>query len=349
MATEKKKNEGKSQIVISFEDVDPIEVLGVHNTRLALIQNAFPNIKIVSRGNKIKISGSKEEVRKLRSRIEKILDHIRRYGYITDNVMRGLLSRSEGIEEIINPYGEDVLVVGPGGHVVKPRTENQRRIVEAVEDNDIVFAIGPAGTGKTYTAVALAVRALQNKQVKRIILTRPAVEAGESLGYLPGTLEEKVEPYLRPLYDALFDMLPAEKVNVYIEQRVIEIAPLAYMRGRTLDKAFIILDEAQNATLPQLKMFLTRLGPEAKTIITGDLTQVDLPQKHTSGLATTIRILKDIEGIDVVYLDRSDVIRHPLVGKIIRAFESLEEQEKNVENAQKHEKDKKRDEKGEPN
>ncbi len=333
MASEKKMKGEKSQIVISFEDIDPIEILGVHNTRLALIQNAFPDIKIVSRGNKIKISGNKEEVRKLRNRIEKILDHIRRYGYITDNVMRGLLSRSVGIEEIINPYGEDVLVVGPGGHVVKPRTENQKRIVEAAENNDIVFAIGPAGTGKTYTAVALAVRALQNKQVKRIILTRPAVEAGESLGYLPGTLEEKVEPYLRPLYDALFDMLPAEKVNVYMEQRIIEIAPLAYMRGRTLDKAFIILDEAQNATLPQLKMFLTRLGPEAKTIITGDLTQVDLPQKHTSGLATTIKILKDIEGIDVVYLDRSDVIRHPLVGKIIKAFEALDDQRGNDENA----------------
>ncbi len=327
------KDKKKSQLVITFDDVDPMEVLGVHNARLALIKSAFPEIRIVSRGNKIKISGPKEEVRQLKTRLEKILDHIRRYGFITDNVLQGMLSRDEGIEEVLHPHGEDAIVVGPGGYVVRPRTENQRRIVEAVEENDIVFAIGPAGTGKTYVAVALAVRALQNRQVKRIILTRPAVEAGEHLGFLPGTLEEKVEPYLRPLYDALFDMLPAEKVHNYMEQRTIEIAPLAYMRGRTLDKAFIILDEAQNATLPQLKMFLTRLGPEAKAVITGDLTQVDLPRERHSGLATAIKLLKDIKGIGLVELDKSDVIRHPLVGKIIRAFEQYEAEQERRANA----------------
>ncbi len=315
------------QVVISLQNIDPVEVLGVHNSRLAIIKSYFPDVKITSRGNKLKLRGEEGEVKALKARIDRIIEHVQEYGYITENLMMGILTRDEKIDDIITK-DEDILVQGPGGYAVKPRTKNQKLIVEAVRENDIVFVVGPAGTGKTYVAVALAVQALQQRKVKRIILTRPAVEAGEKLGYLPGTLEEKVEPFLRPLYDALMDMLPPERVQTYMEQRIIEIAPLAYMRGRTLDKAFIILDEAQNATYTQLKMFLTRLGPSAKCIVTGDLTQIDLPATSDSGLPIVINVLKGIKGIGFVQLDKSDVIRHWLVKDMIEAFEKWEKKHK---------------------
>ncbi len=327
--------EKEIQHVISLHQIDPIEVLGVHNARLSLIQNYFPAVRITSRGNKLKLRGTESEVRALRLRLEKIIDHIRRYGYITENLMMGILTRDDQMDALIEEETqEDVLVVGPGGYTITPRTENQRKIVEALNQNDIVFVVGPAGTGKTYIAVALAVRSLQQKKVRRIILTRPAVEAGEKLGFLPGTVEEKVEPYLRPLYDALSDMLPPERIQTYLQQRIIEIAPLAFMRGRTLDKAFIILDEAQNATYTQLKMFLTRLGPSAQCIITGDLTQIDLPAYAQSGLKQVIDLLKDVEGIGVVRLTRADVIRHPLVRQMVEIFDRWEQTQRQPQTQQ---------------
>lgn len=325
----RKKQNPEIQQTISLHEVDPVEILGVHNSRLALIQTYFPEVRITSRGNKLKISGSEEEVRALRLRIERMIQHVQKYGYITENLMMGILTRDPSVEDLLTEEQEDeeVLVRGPGGYEIRPRTENQRRIVEAVRENDIVFVIGPAGTGKTYIAVALAVHFLQKREVRRIILTRPAVEAGEKLGFLPGTLEEKVEPFLRPLYDAILDTMPVERLQAYLSQRTIEIAPLAYMRGRTLDKAFIILDEAQNATLTQLKMFLTRLGPHAKCVITGDLTQIDLPDHRRSGLRTVIHLLEGIRGVRVVQLEKTDVVRHPLVREIVEAFERWEEKE----------------------
>ncbi len=317
-----------SEITIDLSGVDPVEFLGVQNSKLALLKKAFPELEIVSRGNQITISGKQEDVKLLKERIDLMLEYLQKFGFISNNIMQGLLADSGEMEELVTSYKNDIIVRGPGGVTVKAQTPNQQKLVRLAEDNDIVFAAGPAGTGKTYTAVALAVRALQDKEVKRIILTRPAVEAGESLGFLPGDIREKVDPYLRPLYDALDDMLPPEKVQYYIDNRVIEIAPLAFMRGRTLDKAFVILDEAQNATLRQLKMFLTRLGPKAKSIVTGDLTQVDLPHHQKSGMATGIDLLKEVEGIGVVHLTNKDVIRHELVSKIIQRFDEYENKKK---------------------
>lgn len=308
--------------IINLETVNPIEFFGVNNGKLDILKKKFPLLKILSRGTQLKLSGSPEQVETAREKIELIVSYLERNGHMSENYFEQILGGddAETVDHFQERNPNDVLVFGPNGKSVRARTANQKKMVTMAEKNDIVFAIGPAGTGKTYTAVALAVRALKNKQVKKIVLTRPAVEAGESLGFLPGDLKEKIDPYLRPLYDALDDMIPADKLGYYMSTRTIEIAPLAYMRGRTLDNAFILLDEAQNATDLQLKMFLTRIGANAKAIITGDVTQVDLPRNQKSGLSTAVRILKNVDGIGHVELDEEDVVRHRLVKAIIKAY-----------------------------
>jgi phosphate starvation-inducible protein PhoH and related proteins len=312
-----------TETIINLETVNPIEFFGVNNGKLDILKKKFPLLKILSRGTQLKLSGSPEQVDIAKEKIDLIVQYLQRNGHMSENYFEQILGGDDA--EIIDNFMErnphEILVFGPNGKSVRARTANQKRMVVEADKNDIVFAIGPAGTGKTYTAVALAVRALKNKQVKKIILTRPAVEAGESLGFLPGDLKEKIDPYLRPLYDALDDMIPADKLGYYMSTRVIEIAPLAYMRGRTLDNAFIILDEAQNATDLQIKMFLTRIGANAKAFITGDLTQVDLPKNQKSGLEKAVRILKNIDGIAHITLDEEDVVRHRLVKAIIRAYD----------------------------
>ena len=309
--------------IINLETVNPIEFFGVNNGKLDILKKKFPLLKILSRGTQLKLSGAPEQVENAKEKIDLIVQYLERNGHMSENYFEQILGGddAETIDNFIERNPNDVLVFGPNGKSVRARTVNQKKLVQQAEKNDIVFAIGPAGTGKTYTAVALAVRALKNKQVKKIILTRPAVEAGESLGFLPGDLKEKIDPYLRPLYDALDDMIPADKLGYYMSTRTIEIAPLAYMRGRTLDYAFIILDEAQNATDLQIKMFLTRIGANAKAIITGDITQVDLPRNQRSGLQTAVRILNNIDGIAHIELDEDDVVRHRLVKQILRAYE----------------------------
>ncbi len=312
-----------TETIINLETVSPIEFFGVNNGKLDILKKNFPRLKILSRGTQIKLSGAPEQIEEAREKINLAVQYLERNGQMSENYLEQILGGDD--EKVIDHFMEniqtDVLVFGPHGKSVRARTANQKKMVQAVDKNDIVFAIGPAGTGKTYTAVALAVRALKNKQVKKIILTRPAVEAGENLGFLPGDLKEKIDPYLRPLYDALDDMIPADKLGYYMTTRTIEIAPLAYMRGRTLDNAFIILDEAQNATDLQLKMFLTRIGAHAKAIITGDITQIDLPPKIRSGLEKSVRILANIDGIGHVVLDEEDVVRHKLVKAIIKAYD----------------------------
>ncbi len=312
-----------TETIINLETVSPIEFFGVNNGKLDILKKKFPRLKILSRGTQIKLSGAPEQIENARDKINLAVQYLERNGNMSENYLEQILGGDD--EKVIDYFMEknqtDVLVFGPHGKSVRARTSNQKKMVQVIDKNDIVFAIGPAGTGKTYTAVALAVRALKNKQVKKIILTRPAVEAGENLGFLPGDLKEKIDPYLRPLYDALDDMIPADKLGYYMTTRAIEIAPLAYMRGRTLDNAFIILDEAQNATDLQLKMFLTRIGASAKAIITGDVTQIDLPPKVKSGLEKSVRILSNIDGIGHVVLDEEDVVRHKLVKAIIKAYD----------------------------
>ena len=312
-----------TETIINLETVNPIEFFGVNNGKLDILKKKFPLLKILSRGTQIKLSGSAEQVDQAKEKIDLLIAYLERNGQLSEKYFEQILGGDdqETIDNFVERNPSDVLVFGPNGRSVRARTHNQKRMVAAIDKNDIMFAVGPAGTGKTYTAVALAVRALKNKLVKKIILTRPAVEAGESLGFLPGDLKEKIDPYLRPLYDALDDMIPADKLGYYMSTRVIEIAPLAYMRGRTLDHAFIILDEAQNTTDLQLKMFLTRIGANAKAIITGDITQVDLPKNQRSGLIKGINILKNIEGISHIELDEEDVVRHRLVKAIIRAYD----------------------------
>ena len=309
--------------IINLETVNPIEFFGVNNGKLDILKKKFPLLKILSRGTQLKLSGAPEQVENAREKIDLIVQYLERNGHMSENYFEQILGGDDAdtIDHFIERNPNDILVFGPNGKSVRARTANQKKLVQQAEKNDIVFAIGPAGTGKTYTAVALAVRALKNKQIKKIILTRPAVEAGENLGFLPGDLKEKIDPYLRPLYDALDDMIPADKLGYYMSTRTIEIAPLAYMRGRTLDNAFIILDEAQNATDLQIKMFLTRIGANAKAIITGDITQVDLPRNQRSGLQTAVRILNNIDGIAHIELDEDDVVRHKLVKQILRAYE----------------------------
>ncbi len=323
-----KRNE-LTDTIINLETVNPIEFFGVNNGKLDILKKKFPLLKILSRGTQLKLSGAPEQITSAREKIELIVSYLERNGHMSENYFEQVLGGddAETIDHFTERNPNEVLVFGPNGKSVRARTANQKKLVADAEKNDIVFAIGPAGTGKTYTAVAIAVRALKNKQVKKIILTRPAVEAGESLGFLPGDLKEKIDPYLRPLYDALDDMIPADKLGYYMTTRTIEIAPLAYMRGRTLDNAFIILDEAQNATDLQLKMFLTRIGANAKAIITGDMTQVDLPRHQRSGLQTAVRILKNIDGIAHIELDEEDVVRHRLVKHILRAYNKEHEKE----------------------
>jgi phosphate starvation-inducible PhoH-like protein len=318
-----------SEKKIILEDISPVNLYGVNDSKLELIKKRFPKLKIIARGETIKAMGEEEELNQFEMAINVLTAYFNRYGNLTENAVEQILGGSRRKDSASPEGSDDVLVFGNGGLVIKARTENQRRIVESVSKKDMVFAVGPAGTGKTYTAVALAVRALKNREVKKIVLTRPAVEAGENLGFLPGDLKEKLDPYLQPLYDALGDMIAPEKLAYYIENRVIQIAPLAFMRGRTLDNAFVILDEAQNATEGQLKMFLTRMGASAKFIITGDITQIDLPKNQPSGLPQAMRLLKDVEGIDIIQLDGNDVIRHKLVKRIIELYSSGKENEQN--------------------
>lgn len=310
-----------SEVVIAIDTLNPVEFFGVNDTNLDVIRKKFPELKLISRGSEIKVIGDDKNIHRFSEKIARLIEHYQKVGSLTpDNVEHFFSDKKKQETEAVPTSSGDVLVFGPNGLTVKARTLNQKRMVTSCETNDVVFAIGPAGTGKTYTAVALAVRALKNREIRRIILTRPAVEAGESLGFLPGDMREKIDPYLRPLYDALYDMLQFEKVKTYIESGIIEIAPLAFMRGRTLDNAFVILDEAQNTTHNQLKMFLTRMGPSAKFIVTGDITQIDLPAHQKSGLVEAMHILKEVKGIDFVYLDAQDVVRHRLVRDIIDAY-----------------------------
>ena len=308
-----------------LEDISPLEVYGVNNLRLQLIEEGFPEVKVIARGEELKIKGEEEKVDKLKAILGSIFEEIRKKGRISENKFNEMLLPSEREERNDFKLAPDdtVLVHGSGGLVIKPKNRGQQQIVGAYEKNDIIFAIGPAGTGKTYIAVALAVKALKEKQVRRIILCRPAVDAGESLGFLPGDMKEKVDPYLRPLYDALGDMIHSEKLKYYLANNIIEIVPLAYMRGRTLSNAFVIMDEAQNATEMQIKMFLTRMGEHSRVIVTGDVTQIDLPPRQRSGLVQVQQVLKGIKGIAFVKLSASDVVRHKLVKKILAAYDKL--------------------------
>ncbi len=319
-----------NELNLSIENVDPVVIWGANNEYFEIFKKHFPKIKIVARGNEVKVLGDDKELILFSQKFQEIINHIDKFQTLAISNLEQLLGTSIQVisdsenTTVKSGAGAEAIVFGPNGIVVKARTANQRKMVDSISKNDIIFAIGPAGTGKTYTAVALAVRALKNKEIKRIILTRPAVEAGENLGFLPGDLKEKIDPYLRPLYDALDDMIPADKLKVFLENRTIEIAPLAFMRGRTLDNCFVILDEAQNATDLQLKMFLTRMGPTAKFIVTGDVTQIDLPRKQQSGLNTALRILGEIKGIEIIYLNGDDVVRHKLVKNILRAYGDIQ-------------------------
>ncbi len=311
-----------SEIILNIDGVDPVALLGEKNKKLNLVRDAYPEVNLTARGNNIKITGEKKRTQRVKHTIEMMVRLLKEHQELHEQTVQDLLSGENPFATRLGKgKGNKTLLFGRDGKPIKAKTRNQQALIEAAEQNDIVFAVGPAGTGKTYTAVALAVRALKNRKVKKIILTRPAVEAGESLGFLPGDLKEKIDPYLRPLYDALDDMIPADKLGQFMAARTIEIAPLAYMRGRTLDKAFIILDEAQNCSTSQLKMFLTRLGPSAQCIITGDLSQIDLPRSVTSGLRRSADLLGPIPGISVVRLTAEDVVRHRLVKAIIRAYD----------------------------
>lgn len=308
---------------IEIEGINPVELFGINNKNLATLKSFFPKLKVVSRGNSLTIVGDEEVMDLFERKFQQILTYFHKFNQVTENAIEQIILEDQSTKEMDN--GADILVHGNSGLKIRAKTVNQRKLVQAVNENDMVFAVGPAGTGKTYTAVALAVRALKAKEVKRIILTRPAVEAGENLGFLPGDMKEKLDPYMMPLYDALRDMIPPEKLAEMLEFGVIEIAPLAFMRGRTLDKAFVILDEAQNASVMQMKMFLTRMGQTANFIITGDMSQVDLPRHQKSGLSYALDALEDVKGIGIIRMNQSDVIRHPLVKKIIDAFAKKEE------------------------
>lgn len=314
-----------SEINIDISEVNPMDLYGVNENKLIAIKKYFPRIKVVARGTILKAIGDEKELDNFNQKVALLIAHIIKYKQLTENNIDRLMAENGTPEESETlKNNADVLVYGNGGLIVKATTATQRKFVEEINKNDMVFAYGPAGTGKSYTAVALAVRALKNKEVRRIILTRPAVEAGENLGFLPGDLKEKLDPYLQPLYDALRDMIPAEKLNEMMENGIIQIAPLAFMRGRTLDKAFVILDEAQNATQSQFKMFLTRMGKSAKFVINGDPTQVDLPKNQPSGLVQALKVLNGVEGISFVKFDEKDVMRHQLVKQIIFAYKKVD-------------------------
>jgi phosphate starvation-inducible PhoH-like protein len=313
-----------NEIKIDLTEVNPRDFFGNQNSNIAKLRTYFPKIKIVARGNSLKVFGEPQILKEFETRISMLIEHFMKFNKLNDEIIERIVMANNDQKNELNNGTESVILHGVGGKVIKAKTFNQKKLVDSMQGNDMVFAIGPAGTGKTYTGVALAVSALKEKKVKRIILTRPAVEAGENLGFLPGDLNEKLDPYMQPLYDALRDMIPNEKLKSYIEKGIIQIAPLAFMRGRTLDNAFVILDEAQNTTHAQMKMFLTRMGKNAKFMITGDPGQIDLPRRIISGLKEVLLILKDTKGIKIIYLDDKDVIRHPLVKKVIEAYKSIE-------------------------
>ncbi|WP_431166234.1 PhoH family protein [Tenacibaculum halocynthiae] len=310
--------------IIELTEINPNDFFGAQNSTISQLKTYFPKIKIVARGNKLKIYGEPEILDEFEKRVGMLIKYYMKYNKLDENVIERLITSTGKEDKSQSGKVSDVLVHGVSGKQIKAQTENQRKMVSLMTKNDMLFAVGPAGTGKTYTAVALAVRALKEKEVRRIILTRPAVESGENLGFLPGDLKEKLDPYMQPLYDALRDMIPHERLESHLEKGIIQIAPLAFMRGRTLDNAFVILDEAQNTTHAQMKMFLTRMGVHAKFIITGDPGQIDLPRKQISGLKQALLALKDINGIAQVYLDDKDVVRHRLIKKIIKAYKSIE-------------------------
>ncbi|MDR1340761.1 MAG: PhoH family protein [Prevotellaceae bacterium] len=303
--------------IIEIKGLEPVDIYGANNVFFNLIAAKYPELKIVARGNIIKLSGLEGDINDFESKFTALVEYLENYGAVNYSAIDHIYSS----EKPMLNSDDNIILFGNGGRVIKAKTYNQQRLVELYEKNDLLFATGPAGSGKTYTAIALAVRALKNREVKRIILTRPAVEAGERLGFLPGDMKEKLDPYLQPLYDALNDMIPPRKLQSYVEDGTVQIAPLAYMRGRTLDNAFVILDEAQNTTLSQIKMFLTRMGNNAKFIVTGDITQIDLPRKSDSGLPQAMRLLKDIENIASIEFDISDIVRHRLVKQIVEAFD----------------------------
>ena len=307
-----------SERKISIGNIDPVEFYGVNNTKFTTLKEFFPKLKITARGEEIIIQGEEKDIDLLVSKINALLEHYNKYNMHTLANLKRIILEDNAVENPEDP--SSIIVFGNNGKIVRARTPHQRALVEAVKTNDLLFVTGPAGSGKTYTAIAIAVKALRNKEVKRIILSRPAVEAGENLGFLPGDMKEKIDPYLQPLYDALSDMIPPRKLAEYLESEIIQIAPLAYMRGRTLNDAFVILDEAQNTTRNQLKMFLTRMGVNAKFIVTGDISQIDLPNREDSGLAHASRILRDIKGIAIVQFDNDDIVRHRLVKEIVNAY-----------------------------
>jgi len=313
-----------NELILELEEITPKEFFGPQNANIELLKKYYPKLKIVARGNKLKAYGDEDLLEEFDHRMTMLMKHFGKYNKLDENVIERVLTSNSSDDYNTSVKSGEVIVHGVGGKLIKAQTANQRKLVESMRKNDMVFAIGPAGTGKTYIGVALAVQALKNKEVKRIILTRPAVEAGENLGFLPGDLKEKLDPYMQPLYDALRDMIPAEKLESYIEKGVIQIAPLAFMRGRTLDNAFVILDEGQNTTHAQMKMFLTRMGKNAKFMLTGDPGQVDLPRRSISGLKEALLVLKNVEGIGMIYLDDKDVIRHKLVKKVIAAYKNIE-------------------------
>ncbi len=313
-----------NELIIELTEINPREFFGLQNSNIQLLKKYFPKLKIVARGSKMKVYGDEDMLEEFDMRLNMLLDHFGKYNKLDENVIERVLTSDSKADYETTATSGETLLHGVGGKLIKAQTANQRKLVESSNKNDMVFAIGPAGTGKTYTGVALAVKALKEKQVRRIILTRPAVEAGENLGFLPGDLKEKLDPYMQPLYDALRDMIPPEKLDSFIEKGVIQIAPMAFMRGRTLDNAFVILDEAQNTTHAQMKMFLTRMGKNAKFIITGDPGQIDLPRRVTSGLKEALLVLKGVQGIGMIYLDDKDVIRHKLVRKVIAAYKDIE-------------------------
>jgi phosphate starvation-inducible PhoH-like protein len=317
---------------IFIDSINPLEIFGVNDNNLNLLRNHFTKLKVIARGNEVKVVGDEDQIDLFDRKFSLLTMHYERFGKLSEHDVKDMLE-AEGESVMPDSFsGSDVLVYGRHGTLIKARTPNQQVMVDSCKKSDLVFAIGPAGTGKTYTAVALAVQALKNKEIKRIILTRPAVEAGENLGFLPGDLKDKLDPYLQPLYDALRDMLPPQKLLGYLEDGTIEIAPLAFMRGRTLDNVYAILDEAQNATQSQLKMFLTRMGRSAKFIVTGDITQIDLPRNQSSGLVQAAKILDNIHGISFIYLNEKDILRHKLVTKIIKAYGDSDGQQKNYHN-----------------
>ena len=313
---------------ILLEGIDPLEFYGMNNAKINLIKKLFPKINITARGNTLYIQGEEREIQLFEKKFALILDHYYQFNVLTEDIILQIMTNGISVMEENGTLEPDIIVFGNSGRPVRARTPNQRKLFEESENNDLIFAIGPAGTGKTYTAIALAVRALKNKEIRKIILSRPAVEAGENLGFLPGDLKEKIDPYLQPLYDALQDMIPPKKLEEYMKDGTIQIAPLAFMRGRTLSNAFVILDEAQNTTVNQLKMFLTRMGLNAKFIITGDVTQIDLPKRSNSGLLHALKILNKINSISIIEFNKMDIVRHQLVRDIVEAYEKHAEREK---------------------